>query len=979
MIPGNVPHNRAVGGESALNFDFWQQWGRALSDRDFARAWLALGIVAGSRVKQPAAEGYVGLLERDPTAAAAGIFVEIAKSALGDALSDARSQGGRVGWTFPTEATAVDADGRLLVTRVPPQAWASAWQQVAQLIGVPPRVRVADPREPHRMAPWYRLLLEADPEPGAVSLVLAAPRAQLAIEWPLRVAALPDNGANRILSGVLLIWPSSRLARGVPIDRSNANCDVLFHEGTTQSLRATLRDLPFRCKANIVALLGPIEPDEGLAERLQAIADMTCASGIVLQTQHQDAQKTCLAWNRFVEEVSHNVTMDRALHVGARDDVPGDVAIWLTDTLADRKLSDLTERIVARVRQLPPGSTIDISGLRAGWVRSAPPPGSAPGLESAPMPADSASVEFDPGRLSFEAESAGASELAILSDAIENASEPAGAEVPRAARYLQQRSFVERDGDYVEARNGFVVGQKARVSVQIGPPDQAWQSLAAAFPEHELPPAAQWRLTLWLSEPSQLPEPLRGTLILPRSGPTTRPCEFHFTPKKRGRFEGRISVLHRGRVLQTAILRARVVAEDAKPDEKAAPQLAEVIPVRHRLGDLDRRRQFDLAFVTNHTVTGEPRGVALSADKAWIANVTNSLVVAKQINEALSKVSRSVLDYADGIEGDAGRELIVDLARQGERLRTFLVSEQLRRPGNRPDIAEKEYIQIVSTESDATVPFEFIYDYDVPSKAATPCPHWREALTEGHCRADCTRDSNFVCPMGFWGVRKVIERHQVSAEHAIAGRQFFLQSEPGRNSDELSLGGTALVARSSRVTDDDLKSVVEVLLTRLGKPPKTPATWTEWAAAVGGAEPPRLLLAMPHADGTPADMTLEIGGDTISTIDVKPAHLRKEGEAAPLVALLGCDIAGTANDYTEHIVVFRERGAAIVVATIATVFGGHAASVARLLAEELIPNGAPPQRLGEAIRALKRRALLDGLVMAMCVVAYGDADWRLVK
>ena len=44
-----------------------------------------------------------------------------------------------------------------------------------------------------------------------------------------------------------------------------------------------------------------------------------------------------------------------------------------------------------------------------------------------------------------------------------------------------------------------------------------------------------------------------------------------------------------------------------------------------------------------------------------------------------------------------------------------------------------------------------------------------------------------------------------------------------------------------------------------------------------------------------------------------------------------------------------------------------------------LPNGAPPQRLGEAMRALKRRALLEDLLMPLCVVAYGDADWRLVR
>ena len=33
--------------------------------------------------------------------------------------------------------------------------------------------------------------------------------------------------------------------------------------------------------------------------------------------------------------------------------------------------------------------------------------------------------------------------------------------------------------------------------------------------------------------------------------------------------------------------------------------------------------------------------------------------------------------------------------------------------------------------------------------------------------------------------------------------------------------------------------------------------------------------------------------------------------------------------------------------------------------------------LGEALRDAKRQALLDSLPMALCVVAFGDADWRL--
>jgi hypothetical protein len=47
--------------------------------------------------------------------------------------------------------------------------------------------------------------------------------------------------------------------------------------------------------------------------------------------------------------------------------------------------------------------------------------------------------------------------------------------------------------------------------------------------------------------------------------------------------------------------------------------------------------------------------------------------------------------------------------------------------------------------------------------------------------------------------------------------------------------------------------------------------------------------------------------------------------------------------------------------------------------EGLLPDHGAPERLGEALRALKRKALSDNLLMPLCLVAYGDADWKLSK
>jgi hypothetical protein len=60
------------------------------------------------------------------------------------------------------------------------------------------------------------------------------------------------------------------------------------------------------------------------------------------------------------------------------------------------------------------------------------------------------------------------------------------------------------------------------------------------------------------------------------------------------------------------------------------------------------------------------------------------------------------------------------------------------------------------------------------------------------------------------------------------------------------------------------------------------------------------------------------------------------------------------------------------------VFGAHAVHVGEAIVERLLRAGtAGTLRLGEVILDAKRDALLKSVPMALCVVAFGDADWRL--
>ncbi|HEX7769806.1 MAG TPA: hypothetical protein VF422_07240, partial [Dokdonella sp.] len=564
-------------------------------------------------------------------------------------------------------------------------------------------------------------------------------------------------------------------------------------------------------------------------------------------------------------------------------------------------------------------------------------------------------------------------ELVVAAEALHRAEASVSAD-----RYLQQQSFVERDGRRDPATGGFVVGHGALVRVQIGPPDRAWDSSAEAFPVHALPNEdAGWDLQVWLSEPVHLPVPIEGDIHLGRFGPSSI-CEFRFTPRSAGSFDGRISVLHRGRVIQTAALAARIRAADDAVDAAATPKLGRVARVRQDLADLGRRRRFDLAFVLNHAGTTQPVAHALGERRAWLINLRQVEQTVQRLNAALSAPARTIADYAGGLESAKGRELLLRLARLGDTLHLYIVEALGQALGERASATlGMEYIQVVSTHSDAVVvPFEFVYEYGTPDPDATLCPEWRTALRAGRCPATCAPGAKTVCPMGFWGLRKVIERHAVAPQLAAQG-EVGVQSEPVAGRDTLKLAGSAVYACSKRVKDEQLEPMRQrMLAAQLAA--EQAIDWDDWAKRVG-ERGPALLIALAHSDGAEETATLEVGGKPIWVTGITKGHIRSANSGdGPLVALLGCDMAGTGDAFANPVAVFSLRGAAAVVGTIATVYAEHSANTAARLVQGLtFADRTQTRRLGETLRELKRNALLDGELMPLCLVAFGDADWLL--
>ncbi|HEY0788388.1 MAG TPA: hypothetical protein VGE86_07070, partial [Thermoanaerobaculia bacterium] len=338
----------------------------------------------------------------------------------------------------------------------------------------------------------------------------------------------------------------------------------------------------------------------------------------------------------------------------------------------------------------------------------------------------------------------------------------------------------------------------------------------------------------------------------------------------------------------------------------------------------------------------------------------------------------------EGLKGEKGRALLVQLAQHGGAMKIFL-DESLGDPSNTPAAAAREYVQIVSMSSSTVVPLEFVYDFTVPEDDAKVCPKWLAAAKRGEWLAKCEDDESgrTVCPLGFWGLTKVIERHAATPGLSADEKALYIQSEPTRDTPALRLGGVVVLGSSKRVPAKNVKALRKIVAKHCGAEPQLAKSWSDWEKLVKGNRP-NLLLALPHTEGSKTNVTVEIGdGVNVKSITLRDTHVfppPREGGQPPVVALIGCDTSGTADDYGSHVRLFRARGAGIVIGTIATVFGEHAATVAGKLVEGMLPseNGSPV-RLGELIRDIRRRSLVEGLFMPLCLVAYGDADWIIAR
>lgn len=571
---------------------------------------------------------------------------------------------------------------------------------------------------------------------------------------------------------------------------------------------------------------------------------------------------------------------------------------------------------------------------------------------------------------------------------------PARAEPSEAADAAETRTVNALLMHAGVPRPCFIAGVRNSVHCWIGPKQAGIAHADAPIPRIDLPPEGlELRVELcWTGrrdgQPDRHGSGPAASLRLPadRSAPS-HACELAIdVPADIDTLEAHLMFTYRGKVFEAVRLSAEVRASDAV-DQTVEPLRIEVEFGQREVIALVNRTPVDatLVFGPAHLRLFGGHGgqiYDLASFDPLMAFLNDELF----LNDTELVRRRERLGVAEGEALlDDSDPLVLgffrDLARHGAALYQTLRRQKFTDPGDR--------IQVINLDPERHVPLEFIYDRATPSRNARLCAGWQSALTGDGSRCPACDQaaaaaqaqgaaswSDTICPLGFWAVRKVIERFDTTRLADLS-----LPTGPRRALRPLD----AALCASTHFVAEPARDALRAALTEHIAAPTVVDDWDQWEQAVHGSPP--LLILIAHHDLDAGLDYLEIGDENLEEARrwrfrpqlnealINPATI----DPGPIVLLLGCEtgrrIAETG--YGGLAGQFKDFHASLVLGTMAKILGRHAAPLAAELVAELSSIDTPDADFGTLLRRIRRRLLAHGILMAFALVAIGDAEWRL--
>ena len=539
--------------------------------------------------------------------------------------------------------------------------------------------------------------------------------------------------------------------------------------------------------------------------------------------------------------------------------------------------------------------------------------------------------------------------------------DPAAPATPRA---LQANVMLDDDMQEVSA---FVANALHVVDVSIGRGASVVADVAfdeTVFDETD----AKWlKLPVWLHYDGQTQ---KDVLRVPRDAArNSKEVSFNIRAPATGRVKARLYVMRPGGglLLQSAVLLGDVVA-DAATAVGHSPGLELNVDVH--AGELND----PLSSPTGGVVDGSERDGQVIGDDAMVDLDVSSL------HGYLSKLVVEIETAADRRKYDdkAIDEALASLAIAGQALRA-------RFAGALGPLMDKPVIQVLSPRAGDLLPLELVYDGDPLASDSTVCPNWREAVRANDCSGCPAADgSPHVCPRRFWGVQKVIERRS-----AGGGQGFQVGAHPTSGRPALRPIAGAAVGASGRVEEQDVAKVRDKVASAFGVDTQQAVDWDSWRVLVND-HTPELLVAMPHDHyianelssalmmGEPEDADFAPPATALVSGSVRKDVVHTENALpGPIVFLLGCNTLFKEGQIVSFADEFRDNGAALTIATMGKLVVEQAPEAADVLLDVLAQRPDGIDTLGQVLLKARRELLANGMIMALLLVANGDANWQL--
>ena len=791
-------------------------------------------------------------------------------------------------------------------------------------------------------------------------------------KWPLSIAVVDDSAYQSTQAALAEIgkhgppWLNT-LVRQVekPADEIGVADIIVFSHGA--DARSTVMRSAAPISADLLLLCG-LQADQfsQVAAGAEEVLALVQANAILATA----AKANDMAWLvRLIEELSHNQPLDAAVMqmwraMGAE---PGTILLLSTPRFIDEsQLSTFAGLLAKRVEEM---SEEDFHYSLAAHEAAKPIRGF--GKADALRMLESGVYRSESGDASF---------VSRLAQALPQAAAPPatapvatrGATKGTAASTAEGRFLLHKisakESTTVRPEKALEAGKSYKLSVLIGERQEGFIKGGKSFPEPPLrPEEAGASLAVVFFEEYSKPEGELRPVFLPRVGDSST-AEFEFTVSLDCNvFEGWVSVYHNNRLLQEGVLRARVVG--AVSGAKDAPSQTNFnissMPHPLRVG-LDGRTLFggtlrlqgdgSLMIVRGlNAVRAKPPGLKQAVD---------------ELEYSFNRVKWGDIDEKWLDNADLAKAMSL-IAQQGWQLRRELCSNPLMKDMEASD----KPICVYAADSNVRAPLELCYAKAQPKDGARICPKGARPAEDGTCEKACEAAQSprdYVCPLGFWSLSKVLEWRSQSADSREDPEALNFSNEPTAR-EVLQPLQKVVLGRSDLVQDEDTKELQE-LLQRQSPSWKEVKSWDEWEAAVE-AESPTLLLLMPHVDNKSYPPKVEIQGEFKDPPGIEDADVLGKIPQKPMILLLGCGAATALVDFQSLPAQFRRSQAAVVIAPLAELLARDAPHLAKVIIETMAEGPVGTRPFAQVLLAARRKLVAQGKLAGLLLLSFGDADW----